>query len=55
MSLKKPDSRPVPANIEYNRLLRDQIAQRNADIARENDVRRSQVQVTVVPVTGETP
>jgi hypothetical protein len=54
MSLKKPDSRPVPANIEYNRLLRDQIAQRNADIARENDVRRSQVQMTVVPVAGGT-
>jgi tetratricopeptide (TPR) repeat protein len=52
MSIKKPDPRPVPASIEFNRLLRDQIAQRNAEIARENDVRRSQVQLTVVPVRG---
>lgn len=50
MSIKKPDPRPVPANIEYNRLLRDQIAERNVQIARENEVRRSQVQLTVVPV-----
>jgi hypothetical protein len=54
MSVKKPDPRSVPANIEYNRLLRDQIAQRNAEIARQNEVIRSQVQVTVVPVTGGT-
>jgi hypothetical protein len=52
MSIRKPDPRSVPANIEYNRLLRDQIAQRNAEIARQNEIIRSQVQVTVVPVTG---
>ncbi len=52
MSIKKPDSRAVPANIRYNELLREQIAQRNADIARQNAIRRRQVELTVVPVTG---
>ncbi len=52
MSIKKPDARAVPANIRYNELLREQIAQRNADIARQNAVRRRQVELTVVPVTG---
>ncbi len=52
MSIKKPDARAVPANIRYNELLREQIAQRNADIARQNAIRRRQVELTVVPVTG---
>lgn len=52
MSIKKPDSRAVPANIRYNELLREQIIQRNADIARQNAIRRRQVELTVVPVTG---
>ncbi len=52
MSIKKPDARAVPANIRYNELLREQIAQRNADIAQQNAVRRQQVELTVVPVTG---
>lgn len=52
MSIKKPDARAVPANIRYNELLGEQIAQRNADIARQNAVRRRQVELTVVPVTG---
>ena len=52
MSIKKPDARAVPANIRSNELLREQIAQRNADIAQQNAIRRRQVELTVVPVTG---
>ena len=56
MSLKKPSAQPARANILYNRLLRDQLARRNADIARENQTRRQQVRLTVVPLpkTGGT-
>src|SRR5207237_8012803 len=50
MMLRKPAPRPAEANILYNRLLRDQIARRNQDIAKENVGRRRQVQVTVTPV-----
>ena len=52
MSIKKPDARAVPANIRYNELLREQITQRNVDIASQNAVRRRQVELTVVPVKG---
>ena len=52
MSIKKPDARVVPANIRYNELLREQITQRNVDIASQNAVRRRQVELTVVPVKG---
>jgi hypothetical protein len=51
MMLRKPAPRPAEANILYNRLLRDQIARRNQDIAKENVARRQQVQVTVTPVS----
>ncbi|HYL20840.1 MAG TPA: hypothetical protein VEU74_03690 [Gemmatimonadales bacterium] len=50
MTLRKPAPRPAAANILYNRLLRDQIARRNQEIAKENVARRQQVQLTVVPV-----
>jgi hypothetical protein len=50
MMLRKPAPRPAEANILYNRLLRDQIARRNQDIAKENVARRQQVQVTVTPL-----
>jgi len=50
MMLRKPAARPAQANILYNRLLRDQIARRNQDIAKENMARRQQVQVTVAPL-----
>jgi len=50
MTLRKPAPRPAAANILYNRLLRDQIARRNQDIAKENVARRQQVQVGVVPL-----
>ena len=52
MSLRKPDPRPVPANIRYNELLRQQIALANARTATENDVRRMQVQLTVLPLVA---
>jgi hypothetical protein len=50
MSIKKPDPRPVPANIRYNELLRENLARRNADIAQQNAERRRQVRLTIVPV-----
>jgi hypothetical protein len=50
MTLRKPAPRPAEANILYNRLLRDQIARRNQDIANENLARRQQVQLTMVPL-----
>lgn len=49
MSIKKPDPRPVQANILYNRLLQEQLAQQNARIAVENELRRGQVTLTVIP------
>ncbi len=53
MSLKRPDPRPIPAAIEFNRLLREQIAQTNAEIARQNEERRRKTTLIVVPVEGE--
>ncbi len=54
MSLKKPAPQAARANLLYNRLLRDQLARRNADIARENQTRRQQVRMTVAPVARGT-
>jgi hypothetical protein len=50
MTLRKPAPRPATANILYNRLLREQVARRNAEIAKENLSRRQQVELTVVPL-----
>src|SRR5439155_26269657 len=50
MTLRTPAPRPAEGNILYNRLLREQIARRNADIAKENVTRRQQVELTVVPL-----
>lgn len=47
LSLRRPDPRPSPSNILYNRLLRELLVQRNAQIAQENATRRSQVLLTV--------
>jgi len=47
MSVKKPDPRPVAANIRYNELLRENLAQRNAEIARDNGERRRQTRLTI--------
>ena len=55
MSIKKPDPRPVPANIQYNALLREQIAERNAQIAQENRRRRQQLRLTITPVPAAAP
>jgi hypothetical protein len=52
MSLRRPDPVPVPGNIQYNALLREQIARRNAEIAQENQTRRRQVLVTIEPREG---
>jgi hypothetical protein len=51
MTLRKPAPRPAEGNILYNRLLREQLAQRNADIANENIKRRQQVALAVVPLS----
>jgi hypothetical protein len=50
LSLRRPDPRPSPTNILYNRLLDELLARRNAEIAQENETRRSQVLLTVRPV-----
>jgi len=50
MTLRKPAPRPAEGNILYNRLLREQIARGNADIAKENVKRRQQVTLAVVPL-----
>ncbi len=50
MTLKKPGPRPVLANIQYNRLLQEQLARRNADIVQQNAQLRRQVQITLVPI-----
>ena len=52
MSLKKPDTRPLPSGILYNRLLKEQLARQNADIALDNAARLRQVRVSVKPVPG---
>ena len=50
MTLRKPAARPAGGNILYNRLLREQLTQRNAEIAEENVKRRQQVALTVTPL-----
>ncbi len=47
-TLKRPDPRPVEANIRYNRLIADQLAQQNAAIAADNAARRRQTLLTIV-------
>lgn len=49
VTLKQPAPVPAQANILYNRLLREQVARRNAEIARENEARRRQVKLSVTP------
>ena len=50
MTLKKPAPRPALGNIQYNKLLREQLARRNADLTQQNSQLRRQVQITIVPV-----
>jgi hypothetical protein len=51
-TMKKPAPVPAQANILYNSLVREQLARRNAEIAAENDVRRRQVKLGIVPEPG---
>jgi hypothetical protein len=48
--LRKPAPQPARGNILYNRLLREQLARRNAEIAQDNVRRRQQVALRVVPI-----
>ena len=52
-SIRRPDPQPVVANIRYNLLLRDELARRNEEIARQNAERRRQIRITITPVTAE--
>ncbi len=52
MSIRKPDPRPVEANIRYNQLLDQQLAQQNQQIAADNAERLRQVRLTVVEVAA---
>jgi hypothetical protein len=54
MSLRRPDPEPDQTAIMYNRLISEQLARRNEEIARENAVRLHQVRITVVAATGGT-
>jgi len=49
-SLRKPDPRPVPTAIELNRLIDRTLADRNAQLAAENESRRRRVVLTIVQV-----
>jgi len=48
--LRKPALQPARGNILYNRLLREQLARRNTEIAQDNVRRRQQVALRVVPL-----
>jgi hypothetical protein len=50
MMLRKPAPRPALGNIQYNRLLKEQLARRNTDIAQQNAQLRRQVQLSAVPI-----
>jgi hypothetical protein len=50
MMLKKPAPRPALGNIQYNRLLKEQLARRNTEITLQNAQLRRQVQLTAVPI-----
>jgi len=55
VSLRRPDPRPVPAGMLYNRLLRDLLARRNETIAQENGVRARKTVLTVVQLDRRGP
>jgi hypothetical protein len=54
MTQRKPAPQAARGNILYNRLLRDQLARRNAEIAQDNVRRRQQVGVTIAPLPRTT-
>ena len=47
LSLRRPEPRPVPAAIRYNELVDRSLADRNRDIARQNEERRRRVRLTI--------
>jgi tetratricopeptide (TPR) repeat protein len=49
LSLRRPEPRPSSTNLLYNRLLRELLARRNDEIARENSMRQKQVLLTISP------
>jgi hypothetical protein len=49
LSLRRAEPRPSAQNILYNQLLRELLARQNAEVARENALRRAQVVITVRP------
>jgi hypothetical protein len=54
LAIFRPVPRPVPANVQYNSLLREELVQRNAEIARQNALLRRQAELTIVPVAKRT-
>jgi hypothetical protein len=50
MTLKKPAPQPSRGNLMFNQLLREQVGRRNQEIARDNALRRRQVQIAVTPL-----
>ncbi len=52
-SLRQPELEPVVANIEFNRLLRQQLAAENATRTSGNAALRRQVVLTITPVGQE--
>lgn len=50
LSLQQPEPRPVQLAIDFNRVVDQTLADRNARIARDNALRRQQVRLTIVQV-----
>ena len=46
-TLRRPAAVPAEANVRYNRLVMEQLARRNSEIAEENASRRTRVRLTV--------
>lgn len=51
-SFGQPVPQPAEANIRYNRLIRDQLARQNQQIAQSNRLRQQEVQLTVTATTA---
>lgn len=54
VSFRRPEPRPVQRNILFNRLLREQIARQNDEIARANAQRRTQTLISITPAPRRT-
>ena len=55
MSIRKPDLQLVGANVRFNELLEQQLQERNTEIALDNEQRRLQTRVVIVPAPTGTP